>query len=114
MNLFEFIIPAASAQTAVPAGGRAGSIFEFLPLIVLFVVFYFMLIRPQMTRQKEHRRMVEGLARGDEVVTNGGIAGRIIELSDSFLTVEIAKGIEVKVQRQAIGAVLPKGTLKSA
>jgi preprotein translocase subunit YajC len=113
MNLLDFFVSSAQAQAAAPAGPGAGML-EFLPLLVLFVVFYFMLIRPQMKRQKEHKRLVEALAKGDEVVTSGGMAGKITEVGDSFLTLEIAKGIEVKVQRQAIGAVLPKGTLKTA
>jgi preprotein translocase subunit YajC len=113
MNLLDFFVSSAQAQAAGPAGPSAGML-EFLPLLVLFVVFYFMLIRPQMKRQKEHKQMVEALSKGDEIVTSGGIAGKIIEVGESFLTIEIAKGTEVKVQRQAIGAVLPKGTLKTA
>ena len=110
MNLF---IQDAYAQAA-PAGGGGAGMLELLPLLILFVVFYMFLIRPQMKRQKEHRQLVEGLAKGDEVVTNGGIAGRIIDLSEHFLSVEIAKGVEVKVQKQAVATVLPKGTLKSS
>ncbi|MGQ0657009.1 MAG: preprotein translocase subunit YajC [Chromatiales bacterium] len=109
MNVF---IADAHAQAAPATGGGAGML-ELLPLLVLFAVFYFFLIRPQMKRQKEHRQMVETIAKGDEIVTNGGIAGRITDLSDSFLTLEIAKGVEVKVQKQAVGAILPKGTLKA-
>jgi preprotein translocase subunit YajC len=111
MDALNFVIADAHAQTA--PGGGAGFL-EFLPLLILFVVFYFFLIRPQMKRQKDHKQMVEALAKGDEIVTNGGIAGRITDIGDHFLTVEIAKGMEVKVQKQAIGAILPKGTLKSA
>jgi preprotein translocase subunit YajC len=80
---------------------------------VLFAVFYFMLIRPQMKRAKEQRAMIGGLAKGDEVVTNGGIAGRIDELGDSFVTLEIATNVKIKLQKSAITLVLPKGTLKS-
>ena len=76
------------------------------------VVFYFLLIRPQSKRQKEHKRMVEALAKGDEVVTMGGIAGRIAELGDNFLTVEVADGVQIKVRRAAVESVLPKGSLK--
>lgn len=83
-------------------------------IVVMFVAMYFMLIRPQQKRQKQHRAMVEALAKGDEVITNGGIAGRIDALGDSFVTVEIADGVKIKLQRAAISQVLPKGTLKSA
>lgn len=86
----------------------------FLPLIILFVVFYFFLIRPQMKRQKEHTKMVEGLAKGDEAVTSGGLLGRITEVGDSFVKFEIARGTEVRVQKHAISQVMPKGTMKDA
>lgn len=106
----DFFISNAWAQAGAPAG--AGLI-ELAPLLILFVVFYFFLIRPQMKRQKEHRKMVEALAKGDEVVTSGGVAGRITEVGEGFISLEIAKGVEVKAQRAAVSAVLPKGTLKS-
>ena len=86
--------------------------FAFLPLVVLFVVFYLFLIRPQVKRQKEHTKLVQGLGKGDEIVTSGGVYGRIVEVGDSFLKVEIAKGVEVKLQKPAVTTVLPKGTLK--
>jgi preprotein translocase subunit YajC len=86
----------------------------FLPLILLFVVFYFLMIRPQMKRQKEHRNMVSALSKGDEVVTNGGIAGRVEEVGESFITVEIAPNVMIKLQKGAVQQVLPKGTLKSS
>jgi len=82
-------------------------------VLALFVVFYFMMIRPQMKRQKEHRKMVADIKAGDEVVVAGGLAGRVARVTDQYLAVEIADGVEVKVQRQAVGQVLPKGTLKS-
>ncbi len=85
-----------------------------LMMVALFVLMYFMMIRPQMKRQKEHRAMVAALAKGDEIITNGGLAGRIEELGESFLTVEVAQGVKVMVQRGAISQVLPKGTLKNA
>lgn len=107
-----FLIQDAYAQAA-PAAPGGGYLFELLPLLLLFVVFYFFLIRPQTKRQKDHQQMVASLAKGDEAVTNGGIAGRVTDIGDNFLSLEIAKGIEVKVQKQAISAVLPKGTLKS-
>lgn len=84
----------------------------FLPLIILFVVFYLFLIRPQMKRQKEHTKMVQNLAKGDEAVTNGGLLGRITEVGDNFIKLEIAKGTEVKVQKHAIAQIMPKGTVK--
>jgi preprotein translocase subunit YajC len=80
---------------------------------VLFGLMYFMMIRPQMKRQKEHRALIAGLAKGDEVVTNGGIAGRVEEVGETFITVEIAANVKVKVQKGAVQQVLPKGSLKS-
>ncbi|HBG30360.1 preprotein translocase subunit YajC [Candidatus Macondimonas diazotrophica] len=85
---------------------------NLLPLVALFVVFYFILIRPQTQRAKKHRDMLGALSRGDEVMTTGGLAGRIIEIGESFVDLEIADKVVVKVQKQALGAVLPKGTLK--
>ena len=89
-----------------------GSLGSMLPLILMFVVLYFVMIRPQMKRQKEHKAMVEALAKGDEVVIGGGLLGRVSRLSESFLHVEIANGVEVQVQRAAVVQVLPKGTFK--
>lgn len=109
----DFFISSAHAQAA-GAAAAPNPLMSFLPLVVLFGVFYFMLIRPQMKRAKEQRSMIAALAKGDEVVTNGGFLGRIVELSDAYATVEIAEGVKVKLQKQAIAAVLPKGTLKSA
>ena len=98
------------------AGGAPGGfdLISLMPLLLIFVVFYFLLIRPQAKRAKEHRAMVSALAVGDEVATSGGILGRITEVSDQFLTIEIADGVRVKVQRHTVSSVLPKGTLKSA
>jgi len=107
----DFLISNAYAQAADPAV-QQNPLISFLPLLVLFAVFYFMLIRPQMKRAKEQRAMIGGLAKGDEVVTNGGIAGRIDELGDSFVTLEIAANVKIKLQKSAITLVLPKGTLK--
>jgi preprotein translocase subunit YajC len=83
-------------------------------LLVFFAIFYFLLIRPQQKRVAEHKKMVDALARGDEIVTSGGLLGRVEEVSDSFVTLEIAQGVRIKVQKHALGAVLPKGTYKSA
>ncbi len=99
---------------AAPAAGAPNPIMTFLPLILLFVVFYFLMIRPQMKRQKEHRNMVSALSKGDEVVTNGGIAGKVDEVGESFITVEIAPNVKIKLQKGAVQQVLPKGTLKSS
>ena len=102
------------AQASAPAAAPGNPILSFLPLIALFVIFYFLMIRPQMKRQKEHRTMVAALAKGDEVVTNGGIAGRVEEVGESFITVEIATGVKIKLQKGAVSQVLPKGTLKAS
>lgn len=107
----DFFISDAYAQGA---GGPAGpGMGDFLFLIVLFAVFYFLLIRPQQKRAKEHKKMVEALAKGDEVVTSGGLLGRISKVGDNFITVEIGEGMEVRVQRTAVASLMPKGTMKS-
>jgi len=90
----------------------SSSLMSMLPLVLMFVVLYFVMIRPQMKKQKEHRAMVEALAKGDEVVTSGGVLGKVAKLGDSYLGVEIANGVEVQVQRGAVIQVLPKGTIK--
>ena len=104
-----FFISDAVAQTGSTAG--AGGIMGFLPMIALFVIFYFLLIRPQQKRQKEHKNMVADLAKGDEIVTMGGLLGKITAVDDNFVTVEIAKGTEVRVQRMSVQAMMPKGTV---
>ncbi|KZC42227.1 UNVERIFIED_ORG: preprotein translocase YidC, partial [Rhodanobacter sp. FW104-R5] len=91
-----------------------GGMSMIIMMVVLFGLMYFMMIRPQMKRQKEHRALIAGLAKGDEVVTNGGIAGRVDEVGETFITVEIAPNVKVKVQKAAVQQVLPKGSLKSA
>lgn len=110
--MLDFLISPAYAQAA---GGAAPSPWpSMLMLGVFFLIFWLFLIRPQMKRAKEHRNMLGQLAKGDEVVTSGGVVGRIDALGDAFVTVEVADGVRLKVQKQAIAAVLPKGTLKSA
>jgi preprotein translocase subunit YajC len=109
--LLGFFIEDAWAQAA---GGTTGGYSALLFPIALIVVFYFLLIRPQQKKQKEHRQMVEALAVGDEVITGGGVLGKVTEIGEQFLTVEIAHGVSVKVQRHTVATVLPKGTLKSA
>ncbi|KPK11114.1 MAG: preprotein translocase YidC [Acidithiobacillales bacterium SG8_45] len=102
-------------MAAAPAGGVGGEGGQFLiMMVILFGLMYFMIIRPQSKRAKEHRQMVEALAKGDEVVTNGGALGRVTAVGEQFVTVEIASGVEIKVQRAAIASIMPKGTIKSA
>jgi len=106
-------ISSAFAQTAPAAGGdMQSSLMSMLPLVLMFVVLYFVMIRPQMKKQKEHRAMVDALAKGDEVVTSGGMLGRVSKIGDTFIGVEIANGVEVQMQRSAVAQVLPKGSIK--
>ena len=107
-------ISSAFAQTApAAAGGDAtSSLMSMLPLLLMFAVLYFVMIRPQMKRQKEHKAMLEALAKGDEVATAGGVLGRISKLGDTYVGVEVAQGVEIQVQRSAIAQVLPKGSYK--
>jgi preprotein translocase subunit YajC len=105
------IISPAFAQAA-PSGGDAG-LMSFLPIILMFVLLYFLMIRPQMKRAKEQKAMIEALQKGDEVVTAGGIVGRITKLADQYVTVEVAPNTEVVMQRSAVQVPLPKGTLKT-
>ncbi|WP_238482457.1 preprotein translocase subunit YajC [Noviherbaspirillum aridicola] len=86
---------------------------SFMPIILMFVVLYFLMIRPQMKRQKEHKAMMEALAKGDEVVTAGGVLGKVSKVSDAYVTLEIADGTEIVVQKVAVTTLLPKGTIKS-
>jgi preprotein translocase subunit YajC len=112
MSLLDFVISPAAAQTAGTAPGN--SMMSLLLPVAFLGVMFFLMIRPQMKRQKELRDMWGKLAKGDEVLTNGGIAGRVDDLGENFITIEIADGVKVKLQKSAISAVLPKGTLKSA
>jgi preprotein translocase subunit YajC len=107
------LIPDAMAQTAggAPAGG---GLTPFIMMAVFVVIFYFLLIRPQQKKQKEHQAMLGKIAAGDEVITAGGILGRVIEVGDQFLTVEIADNVRIKVQRFQVTSLVPKGTLKGA
>ena len=108
-------ISTAFAQTAPAAapGGLESSLMSLLPLVLMFVVLYFIMIRPQMKRQKEHKAMVDALQKGDEVVTAGGVVGKITKVADSYVSVEVAAGTEIIVQRAAVQLPLPKGTIKS-
>ena len=96
------------------AAGGQGQLLSFLPLIVIFVLFYFLLIRPQQKKQKEHRQMVDSLSTGDEIVTGGGALGKVTDVGEQFVTVEVADGVAIKIQKHTIAAVLPTGTMKSA
>ena len=106
-----FFISDAIAQAA-PAT-QSDPLMSFLPLVILFVVFYFLLIRPQQKKAKEHKSMVENLSKGDEIVTQGGILGKVTDVTDNILTCKIADNVEVKVQSHAVSTVLPKGTIKN-
>ena len=106
------LISSAYAQAA-GAADPGGSMMQFLPIILMFVVLWFLMIRPQQKRAKEHKAMLEALAMGDEIVTGGGIAGRVVKVGENFVAVELADGVEVQVQKPAITLVLPKGTLKA-
>jgi preprotein translocase subunit YajC len=107
-------ISEAFAQTAPAAAGgdTQSSLLSLLPLVLMFVVLYFIMIRPQMKRQKEHKAMVEAIGKGDEVVIAGGVLGRVAKLGETFLHVEVANGVELQVQRSSVVQVLPKGTFK--
>ncbi len=115
MESLNVLISTAWAQTAPAAasgGDMTSTLTSLLPLILMFVVLYFVMIRPQMKKQKEHKAMVDALAKGDEVVTAGGMLGRVTKLGDNYLGVEISGSVEVQVQRSAVIQVLPKGTIK--
>lgn len=105
-----FLISDAWAQSG--SGGGAG-LLGLLPMVAIFVIFYFLLIRPQQKKAKEHRAMVADLANGDEVVTNGGVLGKITDTEENFVSVEVASGVVVRVQRLAIAQMMPKGTIKA-
>ncbi len=106
------LISDAFAQAGPP--GPGGQFAPILMMVVFVVIFYFLLIRPQQKKAKEHQALVSKLSAGDEVVTTGGILGKVIEVGDSFVTMEIADGVRIKVQKFQVGSLMPKGTLKSA
>jgi preprotein translocase subunit YajC len=112
-SLLGFFVSDAAAQATAPAGGASGLSALVLP-VLLIVVFYFLLIRPQQKKQKEHRSMLDALAAGNEVVTGGGVLGKVTDVGEHFVTVEVAQGVSVKVQKHSIAAVLPKDTIKNA
>jgi preprotein translocase subunit YajC len=110
-NILNFLIRDAAAQTAGGPSSEMGLMNLLFP-IILIVAFYFLLIRPQTKRAKEHKQMVDAIKKGDEVVTGGGVLGRITEVGENFLHVEIADGVQIKIQKQALGSLMPKGTYK--
>ena len=107
------MISLAHAQTAGAAADPTGGFMQILPMILMFVVLWFLMIRPQMKKAKEHKALIAALQKGDEVVTGGGLVGRITKVDDNYITLEIAEGTEVVVQKPAVAIALPKGTLKS-
>jgi len=113
LNLLETSVFISSAYAQAAAGGDTQStIMGLLPLVLMFVVLYFVMIRPQMKRQKEHKAMVAALAKGDEVVTAGGLLGKVSKIGEMYVGVELADGVEVQMQRSAVVQVLPKGSIK--
>ncbi|HEY2344313.1 MAG TPA: preprotein translocase subunit YajC [Xanthomonadaceae bacterium] len=113
MNPLDLLIPVAHAQSA-PAAAPSGGLMGLLPFVLMFVILIFFMIVPQSRRAKQHREMLARMEKGDEVVTNGGIAGRVTDIGDAFVTIEVADGVKVKFQRMAISMVLPKGSLKAS
>ena len=107
------LISNAYAQTAAAAAGPMDSVMQFLPIILMFAVLYFLMVRPQMKKAKEHKALLEALSKGDEVVTQGGLTGRITKVGDDFVSIAIADNVEIQMQKGAISLVLPKGTLKN-
>ena len=107
------LISSAYAQGVLGGSGGSGDWTGLLPIVLMFVLLYFMLIRPQMKRAKEHKTMTESLQKGDEVITSGGVLGKITKSGDAYLTLEIAPGVEIVVQKVAVQTLLPKGTIKS-
>jgi len=110
-NAYAQAAPAATATTG--PFGLSGNLTSFLPIILMFVVLYFLMIRPQMKRQKEQKSMMDALGKGDEVITVGGMLGKITKVADGYVTLEVANGTEVVVQKGAVTMLLPKGTIKT-
>jgi len=107
------LIGTAFAQATGGAGAGDAGLLSFLPIVLMFVVLYLFMIRPQMKRAKETKQMIDALAKGDEVITAGGLVGKITKISDAYLSLEIAPNTEINVQRAAVQMLLPKGTIKS-
>lgn len=106
-----FISDALAAAAPAPQGGDP--VVTIVMFVAIIAFFWFFLIRPQQKKQKEHQKLLEALGKGDEVVTSGGMLGRIKEVGDQFITLEISSGVDVRIQKQAVGTVLPKGTIKN-
>jgi preprotein translocase subunit YajC len=107
-----FISQAFAQAAPAASGGAENSLISLLPIVLMFVVLYFIMIRPQMKRQKEHKAMIEAIAKGDEVVTAGGLLGRVSKMGETYISLELAPNVEVQVQRSSVVQVLPKGTVK--
>lgn len=112
LETYSVFISSAYAQAAAGAASTQDTLVSMLPLVLMFVVLYFVMIRPQMKKAKEHKAMVEALAKGDEIVTAGGFLGKVSKIGETYIGVELASGVEVQMQRTAVVQVLPKGTLK--
>ena len=110
MSLVDFFLSPAFAQAAPQ---QPSALMQFAPLIILVVIFYFLLIRPQMKRSKEHRQMLGSLSKGDEIVTSGGLAGKVTQIGENYISLEVSEGTTVKLQKGSVSSVLPKGTLKN-
>ncbi|MFO1372447.1 MAG: preprotein translocase subunit YajC [Candidatus Competibacteraceae bacterium] len=114
-SIQNFLIQDAVAQQAAGASpGGEMSLMGLLPFIVLMVAFYFLLIRPQTKRAKDHKQMMDALKKGDEIVTGGGVLGRVTEVGENFVQVEITEGVQIKVQKQSVSSLMPKGTYKGS
>lgn len=113
LNLFALIFTGSFSSLALAEGSQQAGFASFIPLIALVVIFYFLLIRPQQKRAKDHKTLLKDISKGDEVLTNGGVLAKVTQVNedDTFVTLEIASGVEVKVQKQAINQRMPKGTL---
>lgn len=107
-----FFISDAMAEGTAAAAPAGADLLGLLPLIVIFVIFYFLLIRPQVKRAKEHKKLTESVSKGDEIVTGGGMLGKVVDVNENFVTLEIATGVNVRIQRQSVAALVPKGTYK--
>ncbi len=107
------LIGQAWAQASGGSGGGMGDVLGLLPIVLMFVVLYFLMIRPQMKRAKEHRSMIEALQKGDEVVTSGGVVGKVAKINENYVSLQVSDNVEIMVQRPAVQVVLPKGTIKA-